>query len=393
MLASAGALAFAVGLALVLAWNLVRMRRQVAVSRAEARTAEARARELGSYRLVAKLGHGGMGEVWRAEHRLLARSAAIKLIRPEALQDPYFEAEVRERFRREAQVLASMRSRHTIAIFDYGVTNDGTFYYVMELLDGFDLESLVVANGAQPAARVIKILIQACASLAEAHDAGLLHRDIKPPNLFISRAADEVDVVKLLDFGIVQTANEAPAPAASPGAMMSTPKLTQLGAMLGTPGFMAPEQILGMKCDGRADLYALGCVAWWLLVGNEVFPRDKVDMRVLQQHLYEPVPSLSLMMHSWCPPQLEAVITAMLAKEPERRPTDARHVAAMLRAIPVPPEVAWTDAHAQAWWRDRKPVATMSNLPSNEQRVVMPGSTDARSDVLPQTLFDTAHRR
>ena len=387
LLASAGALAFAVALGLVLAWNLVRMRRQVAVSREEARTAEARARELGSYRLVAKLGTGGMGEVWRAEHRLLARSAAIKLIRPEALEDPDYEQEIRERFRREAQVLASMRSRHTIAIFDYGVTNDGVFYYVMELLDGLDLESLVVADGAQPAARVIQLMLQACASLAEAHDAGLLHRDIKPPNLFLCRAADEVDIIKLLDFGIVQTGNEPPAPPPPSGRAsrptMETPKLTQLGAMLGTPGFMAPEQILGMPCDGRADLYALGCVAWWLLVGNEVFPRDKADAKVLQKHLYEPIPRLSSVMHSWCPPELEAVISALLAKEPEQRPADARTVAAMLKAIPIPPECAWTEAQAQAWWAQRRQsqLAIETVLPSNEHRVLMPGSVEQR----PQT--------
>src|SRR5262249_8037396 len=227
------------------------MRRQVARSRAEARTAEARARELGSYRLVARLGAGGMGEVWRAEHRLLARSAAIKLIRPEALHDPRAIDEVHERFRREAQTLASMRSRHTIAIFDYGVTELGVFYYVMELLDGLDLESLVSRYGPQPAARVIPLLIQACASLAEAHAAGLLHRDTKPPNLFVCRAADEVDIVKLLDFGIVMTAGDA-ATAADAVALDGAPqagerirdtlpsasKLTQLGAMLGTPGFM-----------------------------------------------------------------------------------------------------------------------------------------------------------
>src|SRR6185369_9266939 len=237
------------GLALVLAWNLVRMRRQVARSREEARSAEARARELGSYRLVARLGAGGMGEVWRAEHRLLARTAAIKLIRPEALHDPAAVGEIHERFRREAQTLATMRSRQTIAIFDYGVTELGVFYYVMELLDGLDLESLVLRYGPQPAPRVIELLIQACASLAEAHDAGLLHRDIKPPNLFISRAADEVDIVKLLDFGIVQTVHDAGSHVHPIAAISlpreandhraehlidATPKLTQIGAMLGT---------------------------------------------------------------------------------------------------------------------------------------------------------------
>ena len=381
-IASAGALAIAVGLAVVLAWNLVRMRRQVARSRAEARSAEARARELGSYRLVARLGAGGMGEVWRAEHRLLARTAAIKLIRPEAMHDPRSVDEILERFRREAQTLASMRSRHTIAIYDYGVTELGVFYYVMELLDGLDLESLVSRYGPQPAPRVIQLLIQACASLAEAHDAGLFHRDIKPPNLFLCRAADEVDIVKLLDFGIVQTVHDAqpPAPRALPagGGIDTTAKLTQLGAMLGTPGFMAPEQILGMQLDGRADLYALGCCAWWLLTGAEVFSREPADTRILHKHIHDPVPSLAAAMPGGCPPELDAVIAACLAKDVADRPADARALAAMLRAIPVPAELAWTADHAEAWWRAYQPARPAAGVSSDEVQVIMPGRTDQR---------------
>jgi serine/threonine protein kinase len=394
VIASAGALAVALGLALVLAWNLVRMRRQVAQSRAEARTAEAHARELGSYRLVARLGAGGMGEVWRAEHRLLARTAAIKLIRPEAMHDPSSVGEVHERFRREAQTLASMRSRHTIAIFDFGVTELGVFYYVMELLDGLDLESLVVRFGPQPAARVIQLLTQACASLAEAHDAGLLHRDIKPPNLFISRAADEVDVVKLLDFGIVQTVHDAeprvhpsaaislPAGAPAPGSpglpIEDTSKLTQLGAMLGTPGFMAPEQILGMQLDGRADLYALGCCAWWLLTGGEVFPREPGDAKIFHRHIYEPVPRLADKMAGWCPPALEAVIASCLAKDIADRPSDARALAASLRAIEIPAELRWSDEHASAWWRAYRPEVPQAGIATSEVQVIMPGRNDQR---------------
>jgi serine/threonine protein kinase len=395
VIASGGALAVAVALALVLAWNLVRMRRQVAQSRAEARTAEARARELGSYRLVARLGAGGMGEVWRAEHRLLARTAAIKLIRPEAMHDPGSVGEIHERFRREAQTLASMRSRHTIEIFDFGVTELGVFYYVMELLDGLDLESLVVRFGPQPAPRVIQLLTQACASLAEAHDAGLLHRDIKPPNLFISRAADEVDIVKLLDFGIVQTVHDAE-PRAHPSAAISLPggpdvpgaavlpigtteKLTQMGAMLGTPGFMAPEQILGMQLDGRADLYALGCCAWWLLTGREVFPREPgAEAKILHKHIYEPVPSLAACMAGWCPPALEAVVTACLAKDLADRPSDARALAAMLRAIEVPAELGWSGEHASAWWRAYRPEVPVAGLATSEVQVIMPGRNDQR---------------
>lgn len=454
LVASTAALAVAVGLAIVLAWNLVRMRRQVAQSRALARTAEARARELGSYRLLARLGAGGMGEVWRAEHRLLARTAAIKLIRPDALRDPRSAAEVHERFRREAQTLASMRSRHTIAIFDYGITEAGALYYVMELLDGLDLELLVTRYGPQPAARVIQLLIQACASLAEAHDAGLLHRDIKPPNLFISRAADEVDILKVLDFGIVQTAGDpaTTAPAALGGPPLGPPgvppsardldtvrlapvvtprdqsapragsdgshgpapasafdpttgavppdnldanagtirspavapsgdgKLTQHGAMLGTPGFMAPEQILGMAVDARADLYALGCCAWWLLTGGEVFSRS--DGGILHRHLHDPVPRLAAAMNGWCPPALEAVITACLAKDAGARPRDARALATTLRAIAIPDQYAWTPGLAAAWWRTYQPPlppsGALGSAAADEVQVIMPGPTAQR---------------
>ncbi len=385
---SAGALAFAVGLSLVLAWNLVRMRRQVAASREQARSAEERARELGAYRLVAKLGAGGMGEVWRAEHRLLARSAAIKLIRPEALREPAYSGEIRERFRREAQTLASMRSRHTIELYDYGVTEAGVFYYVMELLDGLDHESLVAGHGAQPAARVIDMMIQACASLAEAHDAGLLHRDIKPPNLYLCRAADEVDIVKLLDFGIVQDVRE-PAPLEKMREVVdpatSGSKLTRVGAMLGTPGFMAPEQILGMRLDGRADLYALGCCAWWLLAGGEVFDRRGADAKILQDHVYSPLPSLRARVRGWCPAELEEVIAACLAKEIDRRPASARELAARLRAIEIPPEHAWTPEHAQAWWSRYQGPATPPE-PAAEVQEIMPGPTGRGAAAFAATL-------
>jgi serine/threonine protein kinase len=395
IIASAGALAVAVALALVLAWNLLRMRRQVAASREEARSAEKRAQELGSYRLVAKLGAGGMGEVWRAEHRLLARQAAIKLIRPEAMHDDGAE-EVRERFRREAQVLASMKSRHTIQIYDYGVTSDGVFYYVMELLDGLDLEQLVARYGAQPSARVIDMLAQACQSLAEAHEAGLYHRDIKPPNLYLCRAADEYDIVKLLDFGIVQLVNppalddrrlaqrrsvvRAPAlPATPPSAsILDTPKLTQLGAMLGTPGFMAPEQILGMEIDGRADLYSLGCCAWWLLAGGEVFSRQGGEGKVLHRHIYDEVPSLASVVRGWLPAELEQIVRSMLAKEVAGRPASARELAAALRAIPIPEEYAWTQDRAAGWWRAYSPPATVANLPSGEVQVIVAGRSADR---------------
>jgi len=261
----------------------------------------------------------------------------------------------------------------------------------MELLDGLDLESLVVQYGAVPAARAIQLLIHACSSLAEAHEAGLLHRDIKPPNLFACREADEVDICKLLDFGIVQQVdksgegptrstaeggakvNEQPAPASRTSKpIIETPKLTQIGAMLGTPGFMAPEQILGMQLDGRADLYALGCVAWWLLTGREVFERE-AEAKLLHKHIYERAPSLAAAAPGWIPAELEAIIAACLAKDANDRPANARELGARLAAIRIPDEHAWTAARARAWWSDYRAPQPVPNVPSAEVQVIMPG--------------------
>ena len=397
---SALALATAVALALAFAWHLVRMRRDVAASQARAHSAEARARELGSYRLLSRLGAGGMGDVWRAEHRLLARQAAIKMIRTDADGGGAGDgaAETRERFRREAQVLASMRSRHTIEIFDYGVADDDTFYYVMELLDGVDLDTLVRRHGAQPAARVVHFLRQACASLAEAHDAGLLHRDIKPANLITTRAADEVDVLKVLDFGLVHTVGDDAAPAmippvpatlavgsmAAPAAGLvgpSTGRLTQVGTVLGTPGFMSPEQATGRSLDGRSDLYALACVAWWLLTADEVFAGPTPLVAVFN-HVHQPVPTLRDRVEGWIPDGLEPLLRRCLAKDPADRPASARELADALRALTIPPEHAWTDERAQAWWRVHgvhpadEPGAAQASLAATEAaRVLVPRST------------------
>jgi len=395
-IASAAALAIAMGVALVFAWNLVRMRRAVGVARARAQSAEARVKELGSYRLVSRIGTGGMGEVWRAEHRLLARQAAIKLVRPEVLADPAHAAKARERFRREAQTLASMRSRHTIELYDYGVTDDGTFFFVMEMLDGLDLDRLVRTHGPQPAARVIRILIQACQSLAEAHEAGLLHRDIKPANLFISRAADEVDVVKLLDFGIVRVVADeqdevATAPMRGPAeptvplepiipetaSARSRERLTQLGAVVGTPGYIPPELAAGKTTDARADLYALGCVAWWLLTASEVYRRTD-EATVIQLHQTAPIPSLRDRMKGWLPNELAALVVSCLAKDRQDRPHDARTLADALRAIPIPADHAWSDAQAASWWSHYRPPSTAADATDETavERLVIPAPSE-----------------
>ncbi|UCD24489.1 MAG: serine/threonine protein kinase, partial [Gemmatimonadota bacterium] len=211
-----------------------------------------KARSMGSYHLVELLGHGGMGEVWKATHRMLARDAAVKLIHPELLGAVDAEATniILKRFEREAQATAALRSPHTVELYDFGIARDGTFYYVMEMLDGLDLQSLVFDYGIQPPERVVKILRQACHSLHEAHRGGLIHRDIKPANIFICRYGVDLDFAKVLDFGIVKQVE-------IDGKQDS--QLTQVGAISGTPAFMAPEMALGEgEVDGRADIYALG---------------------------------------------------------------------------------------------------------------------------------------
>jgi serine/threonine-protein kinase len=244
-----------------------------------------RAQELGSYRLETLLGRGGMGEVWRASHHMLARPAAVKLIRRDALGlDPDATALAAARFAREAQVIASLRSPHTGALYDFGATDDGTLYYVMELLDGVDLEHLVRQH-ALPAERVVHILTQLCASLDEAHRRGLVHRDVKPANIYLCREAFDHDVVKLLDFGLVRQH----APDAEVEALLHTRGDT----IAGTAAYMAPEMALGgTEIDGRADLYAVGCVGFWLLTGRLVFEAD-TPMATIVMHVRESPPSPS----------------------------------------------------------------------------------------------------
>jgi serine/threonine protein kinase len=303
----------------------------------------AKAREMGSYQLGELLGRGGMGEVYKATHRMLARPAAIKLIRPEMIGagDPAAAQLAVNRFRREAQAAANLRSPHTVELYDFGVTDDQTLYFVMELLDGMDLDSLVRQHGAVPAGRVVHLLIQVCASLEEAHVRGLVHRDIKPANIHVGRLGLVQDFVKVLDFGLVK-------PIADRSVEQSL--TTQAGLVVGTPGYMAPEMVLSDAVDGRADLYALGCVAYYLLTAQQVFDGD-TTMKVIAKHLQEtPIPP-SQRGPAAVPPRLEQVVLACLAKKPEERPRTAAELARLLAATDVEP---WTDAQAQAWWATTK---------------------------------------
>jgi eukaryotic-like serine/threonine-protein kinase len=297
------------------------------------------ARELGSYRLVERLGSGGMGEVWRAKHRMLARPAAVKLIHPEVFQGQATSSgNAKLRFEREAQATAALRSPHTIGIFDFGVARDGTFYYVMELLEGMDLDSLVKRHGPQPPARVVHLLRQACHSLHEAHKAGLVHRDIKPANLFVCRYGADLDFVKVLDFGLV----------AERRADKAQPALTAENALTGTPAFMPPEVVTEEQAvDGRADLYALGCVAYWLLTGELVF-EGETAMKVVLLHATATPVAPSRRAAGAIPAELDRIVLDCLEKEPERRPQSARELSARLEGLGLGEE--WTEAHAARWW-------------------------------------------
>lgn len=307
-----------------------------------------RARELGSYRLEERLGEGGMGEVWKASHRLLARPAAIKLIRASGPGSGVGRSDdMRRRFEREAQVIAQLRSPHTVTLFDFGVTEENSFYYVMELLDGLDADTLIRRFGPLPPERVVHILQQMCHSLSEAQSCGLVHRDIKPANIFLCRYGEDDDFVKVLDFGIAKVAHEESSEART---AMTIPNMVH-----GTPAFIAPEQALGdVDVDTRADIYSTGCVAYWLLTGRLVFSGDS-PMKLLLAHAHEQPAPPSTRTELPIPPELDALVLACLAKDRERRPESPRDLLQRLETVALPQP--WTKARAREWWKVHLPTS------------------------------------
>ncbi len=304
-----------------------------------------RAREMGSYVLGERIGAGGMGEVWQATHRFLARPAAIKLIKPEVLGalTPEQSDVLVHRFRREARAAALLRSPHTIQLYDFGVASDGTFYYVMELLNGMDLQTLVSKHGPLPAGRVVYLLQQACESLAEAHERGLVHRDIKPANIQVCRMGQYYDFVKVLDFGLVKAQSAA-------ADTDLDPKLTAPNTVTGTPAYLSPESALGDAVDQRTDIYALGCVAYWMLTGRYVFTGDN-SIQLMARHVSAaPVPPSRHSTYS-LPAALEEVVLACLAKKSSERPATARELCDRLGRIELEP--AWTREDARMWWETK----------------------------------------
>jgi len=326
-----------------------------------------RARQLGSYQLVERLGSGGMGEVWRARHRMLARPAAIKLVRAEFLGDPVQASTTLRRFEREAQATAALTSPHSIDLYDFGTTRDGVFYYVMEFLDGVDLETLVQRFGPVPSERTLHFLRHACHSLADAHHHGLVHRDIKPANLYACRMGLQHDFLKVLDFGLVKPNR--------PGGEMDT-RLTADSVMTGTPAYMAPEMVLGHDVDGRADLYSLGCVAYWLLTGKLVF-ESKTPMEMLVHHAKSAPTPPSQRTEMSIPAAVDALVLSCLEKEPSKRPADATALLQRIDAIPL--QRAWTADRARQWWESYLPASggPASSQPSPVPTGTLAGASDS----------------
>jgi serine/threonine-protein kinase len=301
------------------------------------------AHQLNQYRLGKKLGTGGMGEVYLAEHRLLKRPCALKLIRPDTAADPVLLG----RFEREVRATALLSHPNTVEIYDYGRTEGGTFYYVMEYLRGMSLDEIVKRFGPMRPARVIHLLRQVCGALAEAHAAGLIHRDVKPANIFACVRAGHYDVAKLLDFGLVKTDD--------PGDGELVEEAGRAGMVQGTPLYMAPEQVAAQPAlDYRCDLYALGGVAYMLLTGRPPF-QGETRLSVMMAHAREPVEPLR-QSNPEIPEDLEAVVLRCLAKQPSERFQDASSIDDALAVCQSAGE--WDDEKAARWWHEFAPEAS-----------------------------------
>jgi serine/threonine-protein kinase len=295
-------------------------------------------RRLGQYTLEKKLGEGGMGVVYRASHAMLRRPTAIKLLLPDRAGKAALS-----RFEREVQRTAMLTHPNTVTVFDYGRTTEGVFYYAMELLEGASLDEIVEIDGPQPGERVIHLLEQAAASLAEAHDAGLIHRDVKPGNILVVDRGGIADLVKVVDFGLVKDVRSG-----TSGEASSEAKLTMADAITGTPLYIAPETVTSPETvDARADLYALGTVGYWLLTGTHVFGGKSI-LEVCAHHLHSVPDPPSARLNAPVAADLEAVLLACLAKKPEDRPASAHVLRERLRACAG--AGAWTNARAAAWW-------------------------------------------
>jgi serine/threonine-protein kinase len=301
------------------------------------RRREFRERRLNQYSLGRKLGSGGMGEVYLAEHQLLKRPCAIKLIKPKLSQKPRILA----RFELEVRATSRLSHWNTVEVWDYGRTDDGTYYYVMEYLPGLSLQELVERHGPLAPARIIYLLGHACGALHEAHQMGLIHRDLKPPNLFVAYRGGQYDVAKLLDFGLVKATRDE-----------DSPDLTREGMVTGSPLYMAPEQIMRTHAPNpRTDIYGMGAIGYFLLTGRPPFVSSDA-MEVMVAHARDPVVAPSKHRGD-VPEDLERVVLRCLEKNPDHRYQDAQELARALFACKD--AGGWSPAEAARWWREREP--------------------------------------
>lgn len=329
----------------------------VAKLRREAQKATIEARKLGQYTLEHKLGAGAMGVVYLGRHSMLRRPTAIKLLDVDKVNDGSIQ-----RFEREVQITCQLNHPNTVAIYDYGRTPEGLFYYAMEFLDGINLQSMVEQYGPQPEGRVIRILLQLCGSLFEAHSLGLVHRDIKPSNLMLNRRGCESDVLKVLDFGLVKAIDEE-----------KQANLTSANSLTGTPLYMAPEAIQSPNSvDARSDLYAVGAVGYFLLTGTPVFAATGL-MELCQAHIdATPVPP-SERLKKPVSPELEAALLACLEKSRAKRPATARDLAHLLLRSPTAQD--WTMEDADAWWGRHERGTVETATAGNKLSASITGST------------------
>lgn len=332
------------GLAIFGTAKIAELQRQVA-------SAQQAVREMGQYRLRRKLGSGGMGEVYLAEHRLLKRPCALKRIHAKYLHN----GEQLRRFEREVQATARLRHPNTVEIYDYGIADDGTFFYVMEYLPGMSLEELVGKHGPQTPERVVYLLRQVCGALREAHTGGLVHRDIKPGNIVVFPAGTPHDMVKLVDFGLVHSLAERE---------NTEQRITRDGLIVGTPEYMSPEQASGGVLDGRSDLFSLGSVAYYLLTGREAFHREN-PMKTLMAVVSEsPTPAQEL--NPFVPDDLTAILARCLQKDPGQRFQSAVELDHALAACGC--ASGWTEERSGEWWAKHptaagEPGTDLSTLP------------------------------
>lgn len=353
------------------------------------------ARSLGQYTLRRRLGIGGMGEVYLAYHRLLRRPCAIKIIRPAAANPSSLV-----RFEREVQAMASLTHPNIVEVFDYGHADDGTFYYVMEYVPGLSLEDLVRRYGSLPPERVVYLLCQICDALREAHAVGLIHRDIKPGNILVCARGNRYDVVKLLDFGLVQRVGDVdgiplslsthPIPqfdvesAAEPDNDALCLNVTQGGSLLGTPAYMSPEQIIGDRAlDARTDIYSLGGVAYYLLTGHPPFLTGYA-VELMAAHIGEPVRPPSEHRPD-IPAALEAVVLRCLEKDPQQRFPDTASLAEALRSC----DGGWSLTAAKAWWRSHRASSTAHAKTSQDLETLAASPDDSQLANMSAETIDT----